>query len=159
MEALLTLTWVAGLGAIYCSAEQKAIDGAEILAQHLSIGYQVAEELGEIDRSSTGYLPRDEFQATVDEFFVNPDKSIRGWETAREAQQRIVRAVDEVIEHDQSYGDIAIVSHGAIGCLHLCHLKNRPISSEQSQPGTDGGNFYSIDLHSMALQHGWMPID
>ena len=159
MEMLLTHPWVEDLGAVYCSMEQKAIDGAEILAQNLSIGYQVAEELGEIDRSSTGYLPLDEFQATMDAFFANPDSSIRGWETARQAQQRIMRAVEEVIENEQSANAIAIVSHGAVGALYLCHLKNRPISSEESQPGADGGHFYSFDLQSRALQHGWVPID
>ena len=159
MEALLAQPWVEGLSAIHCSMEQKAIDGAEILARHLSIDCQVIEELGEIDRSSTGYLPRDEFQATVDAFFASPDRSIRGWESAREAQQRIVRAVETVMQNDQSNGDIAIVSHGAVGALYLCHLKNRPISRGEGQPGTDGGNFYSFDVQSRALQHGWVPID
>ena len=159
MEALLAQPWVEGIGAIYCSTEQKAIDGAEILARHLSIGHQVSEELGEIDRSSTGYLPRDEFQATMDAFFANPERSIRGWETARQAQECILRAVEEVMEYDQSDGDIAIVSHGAVGALYLCHLKNRPISGDESQPGSDGGNFYCFDVQSRALQHGWVPID
>jgi len=159
MEALLAQPWVEGLTSVYCSAEQKAIDGAEILARHLYISYQVAEELGEIDRSSTGYLPRDELQATMDAFFANPDRSIRGWETAREAQQRIVRAVETVIQNDQSNGDIAVVSHGAVGALYLCHLKNCPISRKEGQPGTDGGNFYCFDVQSRALLHGWRPID
>jgi hypothetical protein len=58
MKKLLAQPWVEGIGAVYCSTEQKAIDGAEILAAHLSIGYEMVEELGEIDRSATGYLPR-----------------------------------------------------------------------------------------------------
>ena len=35
MTALLARPWVATLGAIYCSDEQKALDGAGILAAHL----------------------------------------------------------------------------------------------------------------------------
>lgn len=159
MEALLTQPWVRGIGSVYCSAEQKAIDGAEILAGHLSISYRIIEDLGEIDRSSTGYLPRDEFMSAMDAFFADPEQSIRGWEIAREARQRIVRAVEQVLRSDRSSGDIAIVSHGAVGALLLCHLKNRPISREESQPGVDGGNFYCFDADSRALLHGWKSVE
>jgi len=39
MRAGLRQPWIRDVTAIYCSTEQKAIDGAEILAQHLSIGF------------------------------------------------------------------------------------------------------------------------
>jgi len=159
MQALLAKPWIRNISAIYCSTEQKAIDGAEILAAHLSIGYEMLDELGEIDRSSTGYLPQDEFKATVDAFFASPDKSIRGWETACEAQQRIVRAIDSIVENDRSDRDIAIVSHGGVGALYLCHLKGCEISRREGQTGTDGGNYYCFDAQSRSLLHGWKPID
>ena len=37
MTAMLARPWVHGLGAIYCSDEQKALDGAGILAAHLGL--------------------------------------------------------------------------------------------------------------------------
>lgn len=159
MKMLLAKPWTRNVSSIYCSTEQKAIDGAEILAEHLSIPYQMLNELGEIDRSSTGYLPRSEFEATVDLFFANPDKSMRGWETAFEAQQRIVRAIERIIENDTSDRDIAIVSHGGVGALYLCHLKGCQISRNEGQPGTDGGYYYCFDAQSRSLLHGWKPID
>src|SRR5262249_27973892 len=39
-------------------------------------------KLGENDRLATGYLPRLEFEAAVDEFFARPQTSVRGWEPA-----------------------------------------------------------------------------
>jgi broad specificity phosphatase PhoE len=159
LAKLLAQPWIGGIGAIYCSTEQKAIDGAEILARHLSLDYEMVEELGENDRSSTGYLPPDEFQATVDSFFRHPDRSVRGWETARHAQQRIVQAIANIIERDRGQGDIAIVSHGGVGVLYLCTLKHCPIDRTEGQPGTHGGNYYCFDAGSKTLLHGWRRID
>ena len=159
MKALLAKPWVSNISAVYGSTEHKAIDGAQILAAHLSIEHEMLDDLDEIDRSSTGYLPQREFRATVDAFFASPDNSIRGWETACEAQQRIVRAVETVVDHDTSDQDIAIVSHGGVGALHLCHLKGCEISRREGQPGADGGNYYCFDAQSGSLLHGWKPID
>ena len=58
MKRLVAQPWIEGISAICCSTEQKAVDGAEILARYLGIGYEMVEELGEIDRSATGYLPQ-----------------------------------------------------------------------------------------------------
>ena len=159
MHEMLSQPWVSSVGAVYCSTEQKAIDGAEILAHHLSLPYETVEALGENDRSATGYLPRDEFTAVVDQFFAHPDESVRGWETARHAQQRIVQAVETVVAHDRRPGHIAIVSHGGVGTLYLCHLKGRAISREEGQVCTTGGCYYCFDPESKVLLHGWRPID
>jgi broad specificity phosphatase PhoE len=159
MKRLMARPWVKSTSSVYCSTEQKAIDGAAILAGHLSIGYKMVEELGEIDRSATGYLPEEEHAATAEMFFAHPESSIRGWETARDAQRRIVKTVEGIIEGDTGRGNIAIVSHGGVGTLHLCHVKGRPISWRERQPGGSGGNYYCFEAQSKILVHGWKPID
>jgi hypothetical protein len=53
MRQGLAQPWVRELTAIYCSTEQKAIDGARILAEHLSLDFVPVAELGENDRSAT----------------------------------------------------------------------------------------------------------
>jgi broad specificity phosphatase PhoE len=160
MRKLLAQPWIRHVGSIYCSTEQKAIDGAEILAENLSLGYEMIEGLGEIDRSSTGLLPTPgEYQDLVDSFFRHPDRSTRGWETARHAHRRIVNAISNFIKRDRRQGDLAIVSHGQVGALYLCHLRHCPISRREGQPGSGGGNYYCFDAVSGALLHGWRPID
>jgi broad specificity phosphatase PhoE len=94
----------------------------------------VVGSLGENDRSATGYLPRDQFEAMADEFFGKPEDSIRGLERAIDAQRRIISAVERVIALSDPNGDIAIVSHGGVGTLLLCHLKGLPISRTEDQP-------------------------
>ena len=159
MKKLLIQPWMDSISAVYCSTEQKAIDGAEILAGHLSIGYRMVEELGEIDRSATGYLPKQEHAATAEKFFAHPERSVRGWERACDAQQRIGEAIEGVIEGDKGKGNMAIVSHGGVGTLYLCHLKGCAISWEERQPGESGGNYYCFEAQSKALVHGWRPTD
>jgi broad specificity phosphatase PhoE len=159
MKKLVAQPWVKNISSVYCSTEQKAIDGAEILAGHLSMGYEKVEELGEINRSATGYLPQEEHAATAEMFFAYPERSASGWETARDAQRRIVGAVEGIVEGDTGKGNITIVSHGGVGTLYLCHLKGCPISWGERQPGGSGGNYYCFEAKSKVLVYGWKPID
>jgi broad specificity phosphatase PhoE len=185
MEAMLARPWVSGLGAVYCSDEQKALDGAAILAGHLGLTPFVVPELGEVDRSSTGYLPEEEHAAAARLLFERPDESVRGWETARNAQARIIAAIEAVIEHageQRSGGEgekepvrgassplhpsspaplpsVAIVAHGAVGTFYLCHLKGAPISMADAQPGRDGGHYFWFDAETKALKGGWTRIE
>ena len=159
MRAGLAQPWVREVTAIYCSTEQKAIDGAEILAAHLSVAVHQVEDLGENDRSATGFLPPDEFERVADEFFGRPEKSVRGWERAVDAQARAMRAVQSIFETDEKCGDIAIVSHGAVGTLLYCHLAGEAIDRRWDQPPNGGGNYYRFTLSPRAAHFWWRPFD
>lgn len=160
MMSALTSPWVESIRAIWCSTEQKARDGADILAEHLNLPVTELAELGENDRSATGYLPRVEFEALADQFFANPSQSVRGWERAVDAQRRIVAAVDQVLAATVGCGgNVAIVSHGGVGTLLLCQLRNDEISRRHDQPPSNGGNYFAFDVEARQLHHGWRPID
>jgi broad specificity phosphatase PhoE len=174
MRALLALPWVQGVHAVWSSAERKAIDGADIMARELGIPRHVLAALGENDRTATGYLPKAEFEATADAFFAQPAASVRGWERAIDAQRRIVAAVAAVVAQSsimrsspgpwsagqsRAQGAVAIVAHGGVGALLLCHLKGCAISRTEDQPGSSGGNYFCFDAVTSQLLHGWHPID
>jgi broad specificity phosphatase PhoE len=160
MMRALASSWVEGIRAIWCSIEQKARDGAHILAEHLNLPVTALAELGENDRSATGYLPRLEFEALADQFFAKPSQSVRGWESAVDAQRRIVAAVDHVLAASVDCGgNIAIVAHGGVGTLLLCSIRNEMISRKHDQPPNNGGNYFAFDAKTRQLHHGWRPID
>jgi broad specificity phosphatase PhoE len=159
MQALLARPWVRDVGAVWCSTERKAIEGAQIVAAAVGARPNQHADLGENDRSATGYLPKAEFEATANAFFANPHHSIRGWETAASAQRRIVTAIETVLSGTPFGIDITIVAHGGVGALLLCHLKGCAISRTQDQPGAGGGNYYCFDRGTHALRHGWRPIE
>jgi broad specificity phosphatase PhoE len=159
MTAGLRQPWVAGLSSVYASAERKAQDGAGILARHLGLAVRTDAGLGENDRSSTGYLPRHEFEAVANEFFAHPERSVRGWERAVDAQRRIVAAVHRIHAADPTRGGIALVSHGAVGTLLYCHLARVPISRVWDQPANGGGNCFAFTLVPEAVESHWRPFD
>jgi len=159
MRGLLKQDWMPHVAAIYCSTEQKAIDGATILSEALGMPLHQVAVLGENDRSATGYLPQTEFEATADAFFARPRERIRGWERAIDAQARIRGAVEHLGAMTPGIGPIVIVSHGGVGTLLLCHLKGVSISRTEEQPGAAGGNYFLFQMPEGLLVHGWKPIE
>lgn len=159
MALALERPWMGGIGAVFSSAERKATDAAQLVADRFGLVPAVVAGLGENDRSATGYLPKAEFEAVADAFFAHPGDSVRGWERAVDAQHRIVAAMECVIADAPERGAIAVISHGGVGALLLCHLKGVPISRDADQPGAGGGCTYSFDAGTRMLLSGWRPID
>ena len=155
----LAQPWLSGVTSIYSSNERKAIDGAQIMADHLRLSFRPIAELGENDRSSTGFLPPEEFEAVADEFFAKPMTSVRGWERAVDAQSRVVSAVARLIATDSAAGSIAIISHGAVGALLFCQLSGHAIDRRYDQPANGGGNYFHFSLEPCVVQSGWLPFD
>lgn len=157
MAALASTPWIWRLTELYASTERKARDGAAVLAGLTGLKPIERADLGENDRSATGYLPPEEFQAAADAFFAEPDASIRGWTRAVDEQARIVAALEAVIS--EANGDVAVVSHGAVGALALAHYLEQPISRALDQPGAAGGNFFALSIADRRVRHGWRPVD
>jgi len=149
---------VENITSIYSSNEVKAIEAAKILSSKTELNYTKIEELGEMDRSSTGYLIEKEFEKTVNSFFANPNTSIKGWEKGIDAQKRIVDAVISLMKNDNTKGNIAIVSHGGVGALLLSKLINEKISRDTDQPKNGGGNYFCFTRDTIKLVHGWKDI-
>ncbi|MFF1571736.1 histidine phosphatase family protein [Leifsonia sp. NPDC058292] len=141
---------------IVSSAEVKAHETAEIVAQALGLGVRVDPALGEIDRSATGYLPPHEFELTVDAFFANPHLPERGWERAIDAQARVERAVRANLAADRD-DRIAFIGHGGVGALLLASLSSRPISRGLDQPGL--GSYFTFEARAWQATGEWHRIE
>ena len=155
MRAFAALPMTVDIGAVWTSTEAKAIEAAGILGAALGLGTQVAEDLGEDDRASTGFLPPSEFERTADAFFAQPEASVRGWERAVDAQARVHRAVSRIAA-SHANGDLAIVAHGAVGTLLFCMLSGNPIDRSFDQPFQ--GHFWRASLPDLRPIEGWKPI-
>lgn len=146
---------VARVGAVWSSAETKAVEAAAILAQARGLVPRVHEPLHENDRSATGFLPPPEFEAMANAFFASPQESVRGWERAIDAQDRIAAAVDHVLS-GWAGGDVAIVAHGGVGTLLLCRLLGEPIDRQRDQPFQ--GHWWSFDIATRRVLSSWAPV-
>ena len=157
MAVLCDRPWIRRFGRVLSSEETKAWETAEMLGMALGLPVEVRPGLHENDRSATGFLPPGEFEAAADAFFACPDRSVRGWETARAAQARILTAIREATG---SYSVPTIfVGHGAVGTLLKCALAARPVSRCEDQPGAGGGNHLGFRLGPEALVYDWRPIE
>lgn len=152
MDRLLAVLPLDGLGSVWSSTEQKARDGAGVIARHCAVPHFERPDLGENDRSVTGYLVQADFDIAVDAFFGQPDTSYRGWETARDAHDRMVQAVRAMCS-DAPAGDIALVAHGGVGCLLNGAVKSTPISRATASHGY--GSWFCFDRDSWDLTLDW----
>lgn len=144
-----------GIDTIWSSTERKALDAAGIYASALSLQPQMLSHLGENDRSATGYLPPEQFEAMADRFFANPDIEVSGWESAADAQRRIIAAMDRIAQSGANKR-VLVTAHGAVGALLLAHLSGTAISRAFDQPpGSGGGNVLSF--HWPAIDAGSPP--
>ncbi|MEM6609281.1 MAG: histidine phosphatase family protein [Pseudomonadota bacterium] len=142
---------------IFSSTERKAIEAAAPASMTLDMPVEALVDLGENDRSATGYLPADVFWPVVDQFFAQPDQSVRGWETARAAQARIVGATKAALSAAPG-GDVLIVAHGGVGALLRCHLMGVEITKSQGQPHSGGGCWFAFDRTTFDAPTGWRTI-
>ena len=159
MTRLVDASWLQHVTAVYSSDEQKAVDGAKILADHLSLPVIEFDGLEEVDRSSTGYMPEKEHDRNGRMLFLYPEESIDGWERAVDAQKRMVDAVTKLIKGDQTTGDLVIVTHGAVGSFLNSHLKNRPINLDDTPGIPGGGGIFAFDAKSKTILYDWLNID
>ena len=147
---------------IISSGETKAIETAKPIADFIGCGFETVENMHENDRSATGFLPPDEFEIVADQFFANPDENIRGWESANDAQSRILTEVENcLLEYLE--GDIMFVGHGGVGTLLYCALSgnaiNRKFDQGPQNGGVGGGNFFSFDPKTRKALHHWRAME
>ena len=155
-HAMLKQSWAKGISRIVSSAEIKAVETAEFLSIHAAVPIEIRERMHENDRSATGFLPPDEFEKVADAFFAKPRSSIRGWEKAIDAQNRIVAEVDAVLAEGD--GNVAFVGHGAVGTLLMLKLADERIARSWDQPA-GGGHYFAFERTSRLLLHKWRRID
>lgn len=154
---LVNSNFLLGTTQVISSGEAKAIETGQMISASLGVSLEVNEAMHENDRSATGYLPSDEFDAVANEFFAYPWRSIRGWERATDAQLRIVSAVESILKQNRP-GDILFIGHGAVGTLLLCHYLKVEINRIHDQtPG--GGQFFTLLKETQQVLHSWRQIE
>src|SRR6516165_1315624 len=156
-EAVASTRQLSRTTQIVSSGERKAIETAEIIAAKLNVDVEVREAMHENDRSATGFLVPDEFQAVANQFFAQPQISVRGWERAVDAQLRIVREVEHVLARNRP-GDVLFVGHGGVGTLLFCHYSGVAIDRSYDQPA-GGGYFFSFAKDDRRVQHSWYLLE
>ena len=156
-QAIAATGRLSGTTQIISSAERKAIETAEIIAAKLNLDVEVRDAMHENDRSATGFLVPDEFELVANQFFAQPEISIRGWERAIDAQSRIVHEVEQVLARNRP-GDALFVGHGGVGTLLYCHYSGLAIDRAHDQHA-GGGCFFAFTAAGRRVQHAWRRLE
>lgn len=147
---------------VFSSRETKALELAELVALAAGTVVLSDHDMGENDRSSTGFLPPALFEAQADRFFAQPQQSADGWERAIDAQARIVATVRTALASVPAETPAIFCGHGAVGTLLKCRVGNRRISRAEDQGrigAAGGGNGFVFDLAAKQLLSDWTPME
>lgn len=156
-RSLAGAPFLAVASSVWSSSETKARETARLIAR-ADLPVFEREDLGENDRSATGFVAPPRFEQLVESFFAHPQESVAGWATAADEQRRITAAVDAVLTDARAGdGDVVIVAHGGVGTLLLCALLDQPITRELDQPSQ--GHFFAFDRDRRQLLHRWRPLE
>lgn len=153
------MQWVRSIDQIISSDETKAMETANCFGSALSLDVIVGANMGENDRSSTGFLPPEQFEYAADNFMNKPHESFRGWERAIDAQARIVASVFAALKAHSNARCTLFVGHGGVGTLLKCHIAKRKIARFEDQPGNAGGNIFAFDLETSSLLCDWIAME
>jgi broad specificity phosphatase PhoE len=159
IEAFRAAAWIRDLCRIVSSGERKAVETATMIAAISCLSVEIIDDMGENDRSATGFLPPPDFEVAADRFFAEPKISFRGWERAIDAQSRIVASVDRVLADHDPACPIMFVGHGGVGTLLKCHVAFRPIARSQDQGPGGGGMLFAIGLPERRLLCDWTQME
>jgi broad specificity phosphatase PhoE len=105
-------------GCMLSSREPKAVETAQLLADHFGQTVEIVEGLHEHDRSDVGWMDEARFRSQVQAFFDQPDRLVMGRETAAQARKRFARAVTAALGQCPR-GDVVIVAHGTVITLFV----------------------------------------
>lgn len=142
---------------IIASPEVKAQQTAEFLSNAFALPLHTHPDMGEVDRSATGYLPHDAHEALADALFAQPSLGPQGWESAQAASDRITKAFQEVLA--EVSGSMLFVGHGAVGSFLWCALTNTPITRAADQRRC--GSFWAGSMGAAGFTplHGWQALE
>jgi alpha-ribazole phosphatase/probable phosphoglycerate mutase len=122
-----------GLNAVYCSDLSRAIRSAEIVAEPHSLKPIIVSSLRERNFGLWEGMSFDEirekYPLEFDAWAGNPLKfSPMEGESTLAMRDRVIQAMNKIMENHNK-GNIAIVAHGGVNRIILCHLLGIPLEN------------------------------
>ena len=81
-------------------------------------GNEIIYGLHEQERDNVRFLPSEQFENKIKEFFQKPDECVFGTESANQALIRFSNSIESVIDNNDTE-NIAVVSHGTVISLFV----------------------------------------
>ena len=138
---------------IYASTEPKANLSARYWSKNHNIRMKIVAGIDEVNDRK--FLPKKKLWENADLFYAAPRKSAGGWETAENCLKRMVKSINRIKNESKrkKYQSIAIVSHGAVANIYVCHLKKVRASVKTGQKKI--GSWIIIDAGKNKILTKW----
>jgi broad specificity phosphatase PhoE len=122
-----------GLNAVYCSDLSRAVRSAEIVAEPYGLVPMKVPELRErsfgVWEGMTFTEIKERFPGEFEAWAENPlTHSPVGGESTLEVKQRVVKALDEILNRHMG-GNIAVVAHGGVNRILVCDILGVPLEN------------------------------
>jgi alpha-ribazole phosphatase len=122
-----------GLTAIYCSPLSRALKSAEIIAEPCGLKPVVVDELRERHFGIWEGMSFDEIREVYpDEFKAWADNPLKyspiGGESTLGVRDRVINTLDWILQNHMS-DNIAIIAHGGVNRIILCHVMGMPLEN------------------------------
>ena len=137
---------------IYSSTEPKAMQVANLASQKYHLPWFKEQELGEADRTATPFLPLDEYMAAIQQCYLAPDTSVKGWETHHHMMKRNASVLEKIKKKNKGK-TIVIVGHGGAGTTLKCHIKGTALTFSEDPRQT--GCIFIADLDNNLILQDW----
>ena len=122
------------LVAVYASPLARSVATAEAIAAPLGLEVRVDARFGELDHGDLDGLTGEELRRDHADFLAawregDPaDLTMPGGESMRDAQRRMVAAIEAIVEQHAD-GEVAVVSHNLATRAFLCYALGVPLAS------------------------------
>ncbi len=122
-----------GLRAIYCSGLSRAVQSAGIIAEQFGL---VPIQVADLKERSFGIWEgmtfseiREQYPREFSSWAGNPlAYSPIGGETTLEVRDRVIKVIGEIVENHAGE-EIAVVAHGGVNRIILCHILGMPLEN------------------------------
>jgi broad specificity phosphatase PhoE len=142
--------------AVWSAPSARRATAPRILAGAFGLTARTDADLGENDRSATGFIPEPEFSGVADSSSPIRTRAFAAG-NARATRRRGSWRRWRVVAKTQGTGEIAIVTHGAVSTL-LALRAARSSDRRNLGPGiAGGGGICAVD--GTGLRRGWRAIE
>ncbi len=143
---------------VFSSPERKAMDASAIIRNHFNCDVTILDKFGELDRSSTGYLPEDQHHTISSLAFEYPGVSIQGWERVDDMKDRIIRCFHKIEASIENGATVLASGHGGSGFALYLYLQGLSNYDRKLSPPSMGSIFsYSPAKQTIELE--WTRLD
>lgn len=153
-EQAFELDFWPNVDCIYSSQELKAYSMAKEAARRFGLPFDDTHKIADLGETrGRTFIPPDQFEAAVQEWYKDLDANINGWEPINVMSARVSACIDTLMANHLGE-TVVVVAHGGSGTMIKCHIQGiKP--SRNEDPHQVAGGYFVADWDEKKLISDW----